>query len=142
MGDRSPKTAAAAHAVYTFESLADVGGRAIELSDADRAATTIRGVVASRHHARHGEPNGVILERSKSERRTARRYLLVALGMLCGLMTSANAQVSVGIGIGRPGVSIGINLPLYPDLVRVPGLLRTAGELELLLRRHVLGIRG
>ena len=31
------------------------------------------------------------------------------------------AQVSVGIGIGLPGVSIGINLPVYPELVRVPG---------------------
>ena len=34
-------------------------------------------------------------------------------------MTSAIAQVSIGIGL--PGVSIGINLPLYPELVRVPG---------------------
>jgi hypothetical protein len=33
-------------------------------------------------------------------------------------MTSAIAQVSIGIGF--PGVSIGINLPLYPELVRVP----------------------
>jgi hypothetical protein len=31
------------------------------------------------------------------------------------------AQVSVGIGIGLPGMSIGINLPAYPQLVAVPG---------------------
>lgn len=30
-------------------------------------------------------------------------------------------QVSVGIGIAVPGVSIGINFPAYPDLVPVPG---------------------
>jgi len=46
-----------------------------------------------------------------------RRALIVIL-MLSGLMTSAMAQVSVGIGF--PGVRIGIELPLYPNLVRVP----------------------
>jgi hypothetical protein len=39
--------------------------------------------------------------------------------MLFCSVTSAAAQVS--IGIGHPSVSIGINLPLYPELVRVPG---------------------
>jgi hypothetical protein len=38
--------------------------------------------------------------------------------LLCSI-TSAAAQVSVGIGL--PGVSIGINLPVYPQLVVVPG---------------------
>ena len=38
--------------------------------------------------------------------------------LLCSI-TSAAAQVSVGIGL--PGVSIGINLPVYPQLVPVPG---------------------
>lgn len=46
------------------------------------------------------------------------RYLLVALFVLFGAMTSAMAQVSIGIGV--PGVSIGINLPAYPQLVRIP----------------------
>ena len=44
---------------------------------------------------------------------------LVALGLALGAMTSAMAQVSIGIGL--PGVSIGINLPAYPELVAVPG---------------------
>jgi hypothetical protein len=35
--------------------------------------------------------------------------------------SSAVAEVSVGIGIGLPRVSIGINLSSYPRLVRVPG---------------------
>jgi hypothetical protein len=47
------------------------------------------------------------------------RYVLIVLWILFGSMTSALAQVSVGIGL--PGVSIGINLPVYPELVPVPG---------------------
>ena len=47
------------------------------------------------------------------------RYVLIVLWMLFGSVTSAMAQVSIGIGL--PSVSIGINLPLYPELVPVPG---------------------
>jgi len=47
------------------------------------------------------------------------RTLLIVLWMLLGGIASASAQFSVGIGM--PGVSIGINLPVYPQLVRVPG---------------------
>jgi hypothetical protein len=47
------------------------------------------------------------------------RYLLIALAMLLCPVTSANAQVSVGIGL--PGINIGINVPAYPKLVLVPG---------------------
>jgi hypothetical protein len=47
------------------------------------------------------------------------RYLVVLLWMLCCSVSSAIAQVSIGIGL--PGVSIGINLPVYPQLVQVPG---------------------
>ena len=38
---------------------------------------------------------------------------------LCGSVSSVPAEVS--IGIQSPDVSIGINLPLFPDLVPVPG---------------------
>ena len=47
------------------------------------------------------------------------RHLLVALSLLVGSATSASAQVNVGIGL--PGVQIGINVPVYPELVLVPG---------------------
>jgi hypothetical protein len=40
------------------------------------------------------------------------RYLLLSLALLCGAPLPASAQVSVNIGI---------NLPLYPELVLVPG---------------------
>ena len=44
---------------------------------------------------------------------------LIVLWMLLCSITSATAQVSVGIAL--PGVSIGFNLPVYPQLVPVPG---------------------
>lgn len=46
-------------------------------------------------------------------------YGLIVLAMLLSLATSAVAGVSIGIGF--PNVSIGINLPLFPQLVPVPG---------------------
>ena len=46
------------------------------------------------------------------------RNALIALWiMLLASITSVAAQVSVGIGL--PGVSIGINVPVYPELVPV-----------------------
>lgn len=47
------------------------------------------------------------------------RNLLVALTILLGSTSAALAQFSVGVVVS--GVSIGINLPVYPELVRVPG---------------------
>lgn len=46
-------------------------------------------------------------------------YGVIALSLLVCTVTSASAQISIGIGL--PNVSIGINLPLFPELVRVPG---------------------
>jgi hypothetical protein len=47
------------------------------------------------------------------------RELLIVLSMLLCSITSAVAQVSIGVGL--PSVSIGINVPVYPQLVAVPG---------------------
>lgn len=47
------------------------------------------------------------------------RALLVALALLFGPAIPAQARVSVAIGL--PGVSIGIDVPVYPRMVRVPG---------------------
>jgi hypothetical protein len=46
------------------------------------------------------------------------RSAILVICMLWGSTTSALAQLSVGISV--PGVSIGINLPVFPQLVRVP----------------------
>jgi hypothetical protein len=47
------------------------------------------------------------------------RYGVIVLWLLLCSVTSVSAQVSIGIGL--PNVRIGINLPLYPELVPVPG---------------------
>ena len=44
---------------------------------------------------------------------------IFALSAFLSLISPAVAQV--GIGIELPGMSIGINLPVYPRLVLVPG---------------------
>ncbi len=49
------------------------------------------------------------------------RHLVVALGILLGSATAADAQVSFSLGVAMPGVQIGINVPTYPRLVAVPG---------------------
>ena len=60
--DRSERTKNRAHPVFEFESFADTAGHAIKPPDDESAMTTISGVVAKFHYARHGQPNGVILE--------------------------------------------------------------------------------
>lgn len=47
------------------------------------------------------------------------RPLILALGL--SISPLASAEVQVGIAIGTPHVSIGINIPAYPRLVAVPG---------------------
>lgn len=49
------------------------------------------------------------------------RNLLIVLSVLFFSASTAQADVSVSIGISVPGGSIGINMPTYPRLVRVPG---------------------
>jgi len=47
------------------------------------------------------------------------QYGLLVLWLLLCPVTPALAQMSIGIAL--PGVSIGIDLPVFPELVRVPG---------------------
>jgi hypothetical protein len=47
------------------------------------------------------------------------RYLIIALAILFCSALPARAQFS--IEFGAPGVNIGINMPVYPTLVRIPG---------------------
>lgn len=60
--DRRAKAKHVSHPVYLFESFADETGQAIEPSSHHRRKTTIKGVVAALHFARHGQANGVMLE--------------------------------------------------------------------------------
>jgi len=56
--DHSPKTKHGAHPVYKLDSITKLAGRAYK----SNGTQPIKGVVASIHYAKHGEPNGVILE--------------------------------------------------------------------------------
>jgi hypothetical protein len=49
------------------------------------------------------------------------RYPLMALCALLGTVGSARAQVGVGVELQRPGISIGVSVPVFPDLVLIPG---------------------
>jgi len=57
--DHSPKTKDGVHPVYRLEAITKLGGKALKPNGAGHA---VRGVVASVHYAKHGEPNGVMLE--------------------------------------------------------------------------------
>jgi len=57
--DHSPKTKQGAHPVYELVSITKLAGKAIKSA---KGAQPVRGVVATIHYAKHGEPNGVILE--------------------------------------------------------------------------------
>ena len=59
--DHSRKAAHGSHQVYEFEAFADASGHAVKIEEPKPEETTIKGVVAKLHYARHGEPNGVML---------------------------------------------------------------------------------
>ena len=70
------------------------------------------------------------------------RYAIVMLCLLLGLAAPVAAQLSISIGV--PGVSIGLSVPVFPRLMRVPGYpvyYAPVGQL-LLLRGPVLGLPG
>lgn len=58
--DHSPKTREAPHPVYKLDSITKVAGKTYKSNSENHAQ--VRGLVASIHFAKHGEPNGVILE--------------------------------------------------------------------------------
>ncbi len=55
----SPKTKQAAHPVYDLDRITVLAGEAFESTD---DAPSVSGIVSAIHYAKHGEPNGVILE--------------------------------------------------------------------------------
>jgi len=56
--DHSPKTKDGAHPVYQLDSITKLAGRDFK----SNGTQPIEGVVTHIHYAKHGEPNGVILE--------------------------------------------------------------------------------
>jgi hypothetical protein len=57
--DHSPKTKVGVHPVYKLRAITKIGGKALKPNGAGHP---VSGVVSSVHYAKHGEPNGVILE--------------------------------------------------------------------------------
>jgi hypothetical protein len=57
--DHSRKTKDGVHPVYILSAITKIAGKPFK---AKRGPQQIRGVVAAVHYAKHGEPNGVILE--------------------------------------------------------------------------------
>jgi hypothetical protein len=56
--DHSPKTKDRAHPVYQLDSITKLAGKIFK----SNGTQPIEGVVSHIHYAKHGEPNGVILE--------------------------------------------------------------------------------
>ena len=97
--DHSPKTAHAAHPVYKFNSFADAAGQAIEAPGADPAKAVLKGVVAALHFARHGEPNGVVLE--SGEFIHLRPHGMALLGLGVGAEVRAVGELRL-TALGQP----------------------------------------
>lgn len=57
--DHSPKTKDGAHPVHKLNAITKISGKPFKSNGGPQP---VRGVVAAVHYARHGEPNGVILE--------------------------------------------------------------------------------
>jgi hypothetical protein len=57
--DHSPKARGGTHAVYKLHAVYTLGGKSVRPKEGTPA---ISGLVASIHYAKHGEPNGVVLE--------------------------------------------------------------------------------
>jgi hypothetical protein len=91
--DHSPKTGEGAHPVYQFESLADAAGQAVELTDEGLAS--IKGVVERIHYAKHGQPNGVVLE--SGEFIHLRPHGMAAIGIGVGAKISAKGELRMTV---------------------------------------------
>jgi hypothetical protein len=60
--DHSPKTKGSSHPVFKVDQITKIGGKVLRASANDAGPVVLKGVVAALHYARHGEPNGVVLE--------------------------------------------------------------------------------
>jgi hypothetical protein len=93
--DDSPKAHAAVHPVYVFEALADGKGQPVEWPVGDEGAVSMRGKVARIHFAKHGEPNGVVLE--SGEFIHLRPHGMSAIGAEVGSEVSAHGELRMTV---------------------------------------------
>ncbi|TAN07255.1 MAG: hypothetical protein EPN38_06040, partial [Rhodanobacteraceae bacterium] len=77
-------------------------------------------ICRSRFRAKDSASNGRLCWRcNQQETEMKMRYLPLALSLMFSPVIAAHAQISVAIGF--PGVNIGIDMPMYPQMVQVPG---------------------
>ena len=88
-----------AHPVYKFSSFADAAGQPIAPPGADPAKAVLKGVVAALHFARHGEPNGVVLE--TGEFIHLRPHGMALLGLGVGAAVRAVGELRL-TALGQP----------------------------------------
>lgn len=93
--DHSSKTAEGAHPVYQFESLADAAGQATEWPGEQGGLTSMKGTVARIHYAKHGQPNGVVLE--SGEFIHLRPHGMAAIGVGVGAKVSAQGELRMTV---------------------------------------------
>ena len=86
--DKSPKAADGDHPVYEFEALADATGKALPPMD---GLTQMKGVVARIHYAKHGQPNGVVLETGEFVH--LRPHGMAAIGLGVGAKLRAKGEL-------------------------------------------------
>jgi len=97
--DHSPKTRDGVHPVYQFEAFADAQGHPLEMDSSDPENTTVKGVVAALHYARHGQPNGVML--ATGEFIHMRPHGMAGLGLRVGAKVSAVGSLRLTV-LGTP----------------------------------------
>jgi hypothetical protein len=62
IADHSPKTKGGNHPVFKVKQLTRIGRKVLRESTHGAGPMVLKGVVAALHYARHGEPNGVVLD--------------------------------------------------------------------------------
>jgi hypothetical protein len=60
--DHSPRTKGVSHPVFKLEQITKIGTKTLRQSTLGAGPVVLKGSVAALHYARHGEPNGVVLE--------------------------------------------------------------------------------
>jgi hypothetical protein len=107
--DRSPKAnAAAVHAVYKLKRITRIDGRAVKPNS---DPCPISGRVATVHYAKHGEPNGVMLETGEFIHTRPPGMKKLKLGVGAKVVADGEVQMTVlGTALVEAGKVNGVTL--------------------------------
>ncbi len=93
--DHSPKTKSAGHPVFKLEAVVKIAGKAMRVHAAGVGPVVLKGVVAALHYARHGQPNGVVLE--SGEFIHLRPHGMEQLGLQVGAEVVAHGELRMTV---------------------------------------------